>query len=1120
MAVPTDLTGKTLWLRAKDLAGADGAAVTSWADQSGLGHSPLSTGSVTKETGETPSGGACARLAGSSVSLPPLYPSLGVQATVSSNFNPDYTAASLVDGLTDTGFGWASAGAPSVGTPQWARLQLPSATVVTQYRVYPLNTSRAPKDFTFQGSNDGSSWTTLDTRTGVAWASTASKLFTFTNSTAYTYHRLHVTATQDADLLHLYEIELNETKNGTLDSPAELWMVIRATSTNSLAWRFGTGAGGDYYPFSDGKVYSAGFTTARYAEFTPTLAINQWRLIRISQNAGVFKWLIDEAEQFSQSGTTAKWTNEPQLGVSSTFDIAEVLLLTEPTDTAERADLITYFNTEHGLSVPGGVVSTPERTGSGNIAVGAGSNATAVSPRTGSGNIAIGAGSAASLVGVAAERTGSANIALSAGSTASLVGDSADQSLVSGFGFGSSLTSGVVSLQRMESGFGFGSRLTQSRDWGVVAGSTRPSPLVVITQRDGTHVVTLDEVSIGEESEGVGIVDSWRFSVDRDNERGKRIESVTHDAHLYRGNVHITKGPIGPGRLENGRMVYDVADPRWHLNSGRIITRIPVLNWIYNGDFTQGTAGWTGAFKEGSVPEAKPAFSVVDEPESTSGKGLRIEGVDKVVTTVKDVETAAVFVANEATYLSGGEAILIGQADDIPDGADIHIVGHTADRRAYGDMGDGLELSLARAQAARASLAAHNPTWTFSLLPGLKTPNENDGVVAGRGYYEQVASNSTEPESAKNRRVALHYATTQTATGHKQYVAQRRYNVVQEVDMLVPLKVTVAGQMRIGEWLGAPADGNALRVVLVDVETDELVAEATVSMSEATPRVKVQSYSADVDVPPNGRAHYISVELYPPAGWSVWSDVGMFPQEQRGYFDQDLGYIVRDLTAFVQDTHYGHGDLGIGTRVVTTGVTTTKEYPFSQLRPYSTAIEELTALARGIEVDCETTLTTATIVPYYPRQGSVADLTLAHGGPRSIVKAYRPVPASGRALASNIIAQAWGIFSNRIERYARDEAAFGGALLEAVIEADKESLPRDLQQYVDQQLARSIHPTAAWEVVIDPARTSEVMEKIGKGDRVPLILPDEGVFGLHRMVLRAWDPETDVLTLTLTPEEA
>src|SRR3546814_14080768 len=106
-------------------------------------------------------------------------------------------------------------------------------------------------------------------------------------------------------------------------------------------------------------------------------------------------------------------------------------------------------------------------------------------------------------------------------------------------------------------------------------------------------------------------------------------------------------------------------------------------------------------------------------------------------------------------------------SDLIPDGATIHVVGHTADRRAYGDPGTGLALSLARAQAAKATLAAHNATWTFPLLPNLRTPNENDGVSAGRGHYKHVAPNPNETDLAENTRLAVHSPDTKKATGHR-----------------------------------------------------------------------------------------------------------------------------------------------------------------------------------------------------------------------------------------------------------------------------------------------------------------------------------------------------------------
>jgi hypothetical protein len=55
--------------------------------------------------------------------------------------------------------------------------------------------TRAPKDWTFEGSNDGSSWTTLDTQTGQAsWYTSESRTFHVGSATAYRYFRLNITA--------------------------------------------------------------------------------------------------------------------------------------------------------------------------------------------------------------------------------------------------------------------------------------------------------------------------------------------------------------------------------------------------------------------------------------------------------------------------------------------------------------------------------------------------------------------------------------------------------------------------------------------------------------------------------------------------------------------------------------------------------------------------------------------------------------------------------------------------------------------------------------------------------------------------------------------------------------
>ncbi|KKR22840.1 MAG: hypothetical protein UT53_C0032G0008, partial [Candidatus Yanofskybacteria bacterium GW2011_GWD2_39_48] len=51
-------------------------------------------------------------------------------------------------------------------------------------------TTRSPKTWAFQGSNNGTSWTTLDNQTNVsAWGSNEQREYTFSNTTPYRYYR-------------------------------------------------------------------------------------------------------------------------------------------------------------------------------------------------------------------------------------------------------------------------------------------------------------------------------------------------------------------------------------------------------------------------------------------------------------------------------------------------------------------------------------------------------------------------------------------------------------------------------------------------------------------------------------------------------------------------------------------------------------------------------------------------------------------------------------------------------------------------------------------------------------------------------------------------------------------
>jgi hypothetical protein len=102
------------------------------------------------------------------------------------------------------------------GGVDWLQLDLgPGATATLSSYTIQVNVvpepARAPKDFTMKGSNDGSSWTTVDTQTNqTAWTSGEVRTFTLgATSAAYQYFRLDITANNgDATFTQVAELHL------------------------------------------------------------------------------------------------------------------------------------------------------------------------------------------------------------------------------------------------------------------------------------------------------------------------------------------------------------------------------------------------------------------------------------------------------------------------------------------------------------------------------------------------------------------------------------------------------------------------------------------------------------------------------------------------------------------------------------------------------------------------------------------------------------------------------------------------------------------------------------------------------------------------------------------------
>jgi hypothetical protein len=139
---------------------------------------------------------------------------------MTSNTTPSGTAAANSVGNApawnafdrNTGTAWQS-GTFNNG---WLSYQFPTGRIIKRYGFFTTtNNNASPRTWTFEGSNNGSTWTTLDTQTNfVTGVSTFHSFDISANTTSYTYYRINITATQAFNqLIQIAELEMSEVTN-------------------------------------------------------------------------------------------------------------------------------------------------------------------------------------------------------------------------------------------------------------------------------------------------------------------------------------------------------------------------------------------------------------------------------------------------------------------------------------------------------------------------------------------------------------------------------------------------------------------------------------------------------------------------------------------------------------------------------------------------------------------------------------------------------------------------------------------------------------------------------------------------------------------------------------------
>lgn len=138
---------------------------------------------------------------------------------------------------------WLTGGDNTTGWIQYQFLGK-GAYAINQYAIASANDApdRDPKNWTLQGSHDGTTWFPLDTRTNETWTGRLQRrVFEFNNAIAYSYYKLDVTANNGSgNLMGFSEFELLENDlpgAAKYVSPAEMAYEIPVDA--QLDWEIG-----------------------------------------------------------------------------------------------------------------------------------------------------------------------------------------------------------------------------------------------------------------------------------------------------------------------------------------------------------------------------------------------------------------------------------------------------------------------------------------------------------------------------------------------------------------------------------------------------------------------------------------------------------------------------------------------------------------------------------------------------------------------------------------------------------------------------------------------------------------------------------------------------------------
>ncbi|MGY5342923.1 discoidin domain-containing protein [Paenibacillus glucanolyticus] len=132
------------------------------------------------------------------------------EASASSNFSSAPAYMAFDKNTSSPTQSWVSGATPT----GWIQYKFPYKIRIAKYEIYSqINLiNRAPKNWTFEGSDDGASWEVLDIQNNITgWANNVTKEFTIRNPKEKQYYRLNISANSgDPTYVSLNELGMYE----------------------------------------------------------------------------------------------------------------------------------------------------------------------------------------------------------------------------------------------------------------------------------------------------------------------------------------------------------------------------------------------------------------------------------------------------------------------------------------------------------------------------------------------------------------------------------------------------------------------------------------------------------------------------------------------------------------------------------------------------------------------------------------------------------------------------------------------------------------------------------------------------------------------------------------------